>query len=1125
MSNTEYAMHMMKDCDILCMQEHWLLNYESHLIDEIFPDCNYSIKCVDDGHPDLPMQRRRGSAGVVTLWKRNMDQWMEAIPDGSDRILAVIVSSSERPLLIINSYMPTMGSKDPDYGDTLDEIHELLAKYRNYTVIWTGDLNADTRRNKNYPNDTQLCHFLHEQQLDVTSHQPDIPTYHHFNGDTTSRLDMFVEHRHDTVIHNVTTDYRHTLNTSSHDAVTATLGISHLGKERKETAKHSLPPSRVKWEKVDYKMYEALTERRLRILLASTKDLPVDVIAEQVNDILVRSAKEASPPESKRQKTRKRPWNPEMKPLVKDIKKLHYKFAIKRPEDRSSQDLAALKAAKKLLRRAQRQTAAARRRDIKTSIMAACRQKDKREFFKLVKKQRCNPQSSGSINFGHLEAANSQPNSWANYFEDLATPTSNDHFDKEHERHLHIMQVLHLQASGGKELPQLTLDDVQKYVKELKNGKAPDLYGVAAEHIKQAGPSIAHIILHICNISISSGKLPLCFKFGILSPLLKKGKSHKEPNNYRRITITSLIGKVIEKHMLVYTNRALKTAHSHLQFGFTEGCSPAYAAILLTEVLAEAKDSGTPMIVTFMDASKAFDVVDHTSMLNSLHEQGVDGDLWNLYSSMYDEIQSSVKWDGQLSRSFKEKQGIRQGGVSSPSLYICGRNKGLRQLDKNPTMYIGNMNVGALMVADDLAIMAKTPAEMQVSLMIAEHDAARERYTYNTDKTKSIIVNSKDDTKLLLNGKTLSTSSKEKHLGIIRNKRNDNSDTIQARIQDARRAAYSLMGAGLCGLNGSGTEVAILLYSTYIVPVMLYGLESLVLQDNEVEILEAFHRRNIRHILHLPSSTAAPALYLLSGCAPIKALLHIRALGMFRNIADCKGKSNPVSFINNVISRQIVMKSSTSYSWAAYIRRILHKYNLPSAYDILLHPPSANRWKRLIRTTVYDYWTTIFRTDAEKMSSLKYLRLERLEIGKLHSSLKGDTNQHSVSCTTIATKLLVRRYPLSGSQVSGRKRDRCLLCKKGEEDEMHFLLHCEALQDTRLPLLTTLLQVIKEDRRSVNPEDLVEVILNPHDIYSTPQIIKLCRKLVYKLHSRRSELLLCPAAHPPVATLQSGSPN
>jgi hypothetical protein len=79
---------------------------------------------------------------------------------------------------------------------------------------------------------------------------------------------------------------------------------------------------------------------------------------------------------------------------------------------------------------------------MKTSIMAACRQKDKREFFKLVKKQRCNLQSSGSINFGHLEAANSQPNSWANYFEDLTTPTSNDHFDKEYERHLHIMQVL-----------------------------------------------------------------------------------------------------------------------------------------------------------------------------------------------------------------------------------------------------------------------------------------------------------------------------------------------------------------------------------------------------------------------------------------------------------------------------------------------------------------------------------------------------------------------------------------------------------------------------------------------------------------------------------------------------------
>ena len=390
----------------------------------------------------------------------------------------------------------------------------------------------------------------------------------------------------------------------------------------------------------------------------------------------------------------------------------------------------------------------------------------------------------------------------------------------------------------------------------------------------------------------------MCFKLGILSPLLKKGKPYKDPNSYRRITITSLVGKIVEKHMLVHTNAILGQDQSQLQFGFTEGCAPNYAALMLTEVMAEAKDSGSPLFITFMDSSKAFDVVDHRAMLNALHQQGVKGELWRLYENMYTDIQSCVKWDGGLSRPFPEKQGIRQGGVSSPTLYISGRNKGLRQLDKNPSLLLGSINAGAAMVADDLAIMTTTPGEMQTALNIAEYDAARERYIYNTEKTKSIIINSKTDVELLLNGQTLGVSTQEKHLGIMRNNKNNNLDTIQARVKEARRSAYSLMGAGLCGLNGSGVEVALMLYSTYIIPVMLYGLEALVLQESELDILEDFHKRNIWPILHLTTSTASPALFLVTGYPPITALLHIKMLCMFRNIADSKGKSNPVKIMS-----------------------------------------------------------------------------------------------------------------------------------------------------------------------------------------------------------------------------------
>jgi hypothetical protein len=41
---------------------------------------------------------------------------------------------------------------------------------------------------------------------------------------------------------------------------------------------------------------------------------------------------------------------------------------------------------------------------------------------------------------------------------------------------------------------------------------------------------------------------PKTLKLGIACPILKKGKPAHDPNSYRKITITNLIGKVIEKN-------------------------------------------------------------------------------------------------------------------------------------------------------------------------------------------------------------------------------------------------------------------------------------------------------------------------------------------------------------------------------------------------------------------------------------------------------------------------------------------------------------------------------------------------------------------------------------------------
>ena len=139
------------------------------------------------------------------------------------------------------------------------------------------------------------------------------------------------------------------------------------------------------------------------------------------------------------------------------------------------------------------------------------------------------------------------------------------------------------------------------------------------------------------------------------------------------------------------------------------------------------------------------------------------------------------------------------------------------------------------MVADDLAITAHTEHDMQAAMSVAELDTSRDCYKYIT-KSKVVAVNARKEPTLTLNATSLGWSQKEIHLGIHRTASGDNASTVAARINDARQAASSLRGAGMHGLNGVGLEVVIDEYATYVLSSLLYGLEALVLERNELEV-------------------------------------------------------------------------------------------------------------------------------------------------------------------------------------------------------------------------------------------------------------------------------------------------
>ena len=112
----------------------------------------------------------------------------------------------------------------------------------------------------------------------------------------------------------------------------------------------------------------------------------------------------------------------------------------------------------------------------------------------------------------------------------------------------------------------------------------------------------------------------------------------------------------------------LNKVPNKLHRGFTKDTSPSFGSLILTEAIAESIDVRKPLYHTFIDANKAFDVVWHDSVLIKLYNAGIQGYKWNFLNEWYKGLESFVKWEGELSEPFKERQGVRQGDMEPDSI-------------------------------------------------------------------------------------------------------------------------------------------------------------------------------------------------------------------------------------------------------------------------------------------------------------------------------------------------------------------------------------------------------------------------------------------------------------------------
>ena len=88
--------------------------------------------------------------------------------------------------------------------------------------------------------------------------------------------------------------------------------------------------------------------------------------------------------------------------------------------------------------------------------------------------------------------------------------------------------------------------EVEKLLKNLNIYKSPGPDSLPPRILKECASVLSSPLCFFFNKSFSTGKLPHLWKLANITPLFKKG-SKTDRNNYRRISLTSIMCKIAEK--------------------------------------------------------------------------------------------------------------------------------------------------------------------------------------------------------------------------------------------------------------------------------------------------------------------------------------------------------------------------------------------------------------------------------------------------------------------------------------------------------------------------------------------------------------------------------------------------
>ncbi|GFV83483.1 probable RNA-directed DNA polymerase from transposon BS [Trichonephila clavipes] len=284
------------------------------------------------------------------------------------------------------------------------------------------------------------------------------------------------------------------------------------------------------------------------------------------------------------------------------------------------------------------------------------------------------------------------------------------------------------------------MEELEAAIAKMNPGKAPGPDVIFGRMVQHFGNLAKKELLEIFNLSWATGKLPKIWKLSTVIPILKPNKNASECKNYRPISLTStlckLMERIIHRRLMNWLIENKKLHFYQTAFRIHHSTTDQLFYLIQSIIDGFQEKPHKKTLAVFLDISAAFDRVWRQKLVHTIQGTGINGKALLWINDFLRGRKFSVRFNGALSESRRMWAGVPQGSVLSPLLFLIFMNTIHHHIhpDTNIACY-----------ADDIAIwhshndITESEKALNTTLKGIAEWAENLKLTINADKTNYCI--------------------------------------------------------------------------------------------------------------------------------------------------------------------------------------------------------------------------------------------------------------------------------------------------------------------------------------------------------------------------------------------------